>query len=136
MLGPTAGRPGIPAETFVDAPPQPVGSTLPGISALQAEYEVRGLNVIRQAQGVLQDEGLLEPRQGSGTFVLALPGRDTADRVDRADTAELRQVVTELQQALASAQATLNRVARRLERRYPGVCLRGLINASPRNSLT
>ena len=87
----------------------PVGSPLPGISALQAEYDVAGLNVIRHAQGILQNEGLLEPRQGSGTFVVALPDRDSADR------AELRQVVTNLQHTLADAQATLNRLARQLD---------------------
>jgi DNA-binding GntR family transcriptional regulator len=85
-----------------------VGSTIPGISALQAEYEVAGLQTIRQAQSVLQEEGLLEPRQGSGTFVIGLPGKREADR------SELRHVITDLQHALGAAQATLNRLARQL----------------------
>ncbi|QYN41096.1 GntR family transcriptional regulator (plasmid) [Pseudonocardia sp. DSM 110487] len=90
-----------------------VGSKIPGISALQAEYGVAALETIRQAQSLLQEEGLLEPRQGSGTFVVAVPERADPDRV------ELRQVVTELQQAIAAAQATLNRVARRLDEPQP-----------------
>lgn len=89
----------------------PVGSAIPGISALQDEYNGAALETIRKAQKVLADEGLLEPRQGSGTFVVALPDPAVASAV------ELREVVADLQDALAAAQAALSRVARRLEPR-------------------
>jgi DNA-binding GntR family transcriptional regulator len=84
----------------------PVGSYMPGITALQLQYDVPGLNTIRQAQSLLQQEGLIEARQGRGTFVIALPEQD--------DRAELRQLVVELQQAVTSMQVTLSRVARQL----------------------
>jgi len=39
----------------------PIGSRLPPISRLQGEYDVSGLNTIREAQQRLVKEGLLEP---------------------------------------------------------------------------
>jgi hypothetical protein len=39
-----------------------VGDTIPGIAALQDHDDVPGLETIRNAQKILQDEGLLEPR--------------------------------------------------------------------------
>lgn len=50
----------------------PVGSKLPGISALQEEYDVPGLNTIRGAQQLLVEEGMLETRQGVGVFVTSV----------------------------------------------------------------
>jgi DNA-binding transcriptional regulator YhcF (GntR family) len=47
----------------------PVGSQLPGISALMEEFGVRGLNTIRYAEQSLVEEGMLETRQGVGAFV-------------------------------------------------------------------
>jgi DNA-binding GntR family transcriptional regulator len=91
----------------------PVGGPMTGITALQAEYGNVALNTIRRAQDVLQQDGLLEPRQGSGTFVLALP-----DRGDPAHV-ELRQAVTELRHALSAALDTVNRMARRLDDGQP-----------------
>ncbi|MGZ0153698.1 GntR family transcriptional regulator (plasmid) [Kribbella sp. WER1] len=46
------------------------GQQLPPIAALQAHYNVPGLNTIRQAQQLLVDDGLVETRQGVGVFVL------------------------------------------------------------------
>lgn len=86
----------------------PVGTTLPAISDLQEEYDVPGLNTIRQAQSLLVEEGLLNPVQGRGTFVIALP-RPPGDR------ASLKQALGELRAALAHTQIALNRVMRHLD---------------------
>ncbi|QKW17607.1 winged helix-turn-helix domain-containing protein [Verrucosispora sp. NA02020] len=86
----------------------PVGTTLPGISDLQEEYEVPGLNTIRQAQRMLADEGLLNPVQGRGTFVTALPGSP-------GDPASLKQALDELRVALAQTQTALTRVMSHLD---------------------
>ena len=50
----------------------PVGSQIPGITALQKRYEA-SLGTVRAAQEILRDEGLLRTAQGEGSFVLALP---------------------------------------------------------------
>jgi DNA-binding GntR family transcriptional regulator len=85
----------------------PVGSALPGISALQAEYDVRGLNTVRQAESILQDEGLIAPAQGRGTFVVALPQ-------PQGDLEALRKDVGDLKDALETAQTVLSRILRHL----------------------
>jgi len=46
------------------------GDPLPPITALMEHYKVPGLNTIRQAQQLLVDDGLVETRQGVGSFVL------------------------------------------------------------------
>src|ERR1700712_1384868 len=46
------------------------GDRLPPITALMEHYRVPGLNTIRQAQQLLVDDGLVETRQGVGSFVL------------------------------------------------------------------
>src|SRR5664279_5448080 len=46
------------------------GARLPPITALMDHYQVPGLNTIRQAQQLLVDDGLVETRQGVGSFVL------------------------------------------------------------------
>lgn len=46
------------------------GDRLPPITALMEQYKVPGLNTIRQAQQLLVDDGLVETRQGVGSFVL------------------------------------------------------------------
>ena len=46
------------------------GDQLPPITALMEHYKVPGLNTIRQAQQLLVDDGLVETRQGVGSFVL------------------------------------------------------------------
>jgi DNA-binding GntR family transcriptional regulator len=48
----------------------PVGGQLPAITDLMEHYRVPGLNTIRQAQQMLVDDGMIETRQGVGTFVL------------------------------------------------------------------
>lgn len=64
-----------------------VGDKLPSIGELMEQYDVPGLNTVRQAQQVLVGKGLLEARQGVGVFVVStvLP-----ERVDI--LAELRQM--------------------------------------------
>lgn len=67
-----------------------VGSKLPGISALQGEYGVPGLNTIRAAQQLLVEEGMLATRQGVGAFVTStesLKGVDVVDTLKRASAA-------------------------------------------------
>jgi DNA-binding GntR family transcriptional regulator len=46
------------------------GDQLPSIQSLMEYYGVPGLNTIRQAQQLLVDDGLVETRQGVGSFVL------------------------------------------------------------------
>ena len=46
------------------------GDQLPSIASLMQQYKVPGLNTIRQAQQLLVDDGLVETRQGVGSFVL------------------------------------------------------------------
>jgi DNA-binding GntR family transcriptional regulator len=50
----------------------PVGSQIPGITALQEHYDA-SLGTVRAAQEILRNEGLLRTAQGEGSFVLALP---------------------------------------------------------------
>jgi DNA-binding GntR family transcriptional regulator len=49
----------------------PVGSKLPTIQELMAEYDVPGLNTVRAAQQLLVDEKMIETRQGIGAFVIS-----------------------------------------------------------------
>lgn len=53
----------------------PVDTPLPPITHLMEYYDVPALNTIRQAQRLLADEGLLEPRHGSGVFVVSTEPR-------------------------------------------------------------
>jgi|SRR6266568_3931671 DNA-binding GntR family transcriptional regulator len=85
----------------------PKGSQLPGISALMEEYEVPGLNTVRRAQEILQHEGLIEPVQGKGTFVIDLPEQ-------AGDLAAVRKDAEELKEVLGMAQSVLARIMRRL----------------------
>jgi DNA-binding GntR family transcriptional regulator len=76
----------------------PPGDQLPTITTLQAHYDVKGLNTIRQAQQLLVDDGMLETRQGVGAFVLrAEPGPREVDVL-----AELRAARTAINQAIAA----------------------------------
>lgn len=78
----------------------PVGSKLPGISALQEEYEVPGLNTIRAAQQLLVEEGMLETHQGVGVFVTSSTSLTQVDVVDT-----LNRASTALSTAIAALQA-------------------------------
>lgn len=85
----------------------PKGSPLPGITALQVEYDVPGLNTVRQAQAILQEEGLIEPVQGKGTFVVDLPQ-------PAGDLDAMRKDAEELKDVLETAQSVLARIMRHL----------------------
>ncbi|WP_431913661.1 GntR family transcriptional regulator [Micromonospora carbonacea] len=85
-----------------------VGAMLPSISELQEEYNVPGLNTIRQAQRVLVADGLLNPVQGRGTFVTALPSPSGSP-------ATLKEALGELRAALTHTQAALDLVMRHLD---------------------
>ena len=86
----------------------PVGTLLPGISDLQTHYKVAGLNTIRDAQKILQEEGLIEPRQGRGTFVTALPATP-------GDPATIRKAAAALGETLATAQTQYTQLLRLLD---------------------
>ncbi len=73
----------------------PVGTMLPGISDLQAEYDA-ALNTIRAAQGVLRDEGVLRITQGVGAEVIAVPAGNE------------RQLIATIRTALNQLEATLD----------------------------
>ena len=55
----------------IDRGVYPVGSKLPSIAALMKEFDVKGLNTVRDAQQMLVNEGLLRPEQGVGVWVIA-----------------------------------------------------------------
>ncbi|MDP9092433.1 MAG: GntR family transcriptional regulator [Actinomycetota bacterium] len=77
----------------------PVGARLPGISTLQKEYDVSGLNTIRSAQQLLVEEGLLRTQQGVGAFVVAIhPPTRPADLLALLEKArdDLTTVITAL----------------------------------------
>jgi len=84
-----------------------VTMTRPADHVPQDEYEVAGLNTIRQAQAILQDEGLIVAEQGRGTFVIALPA-------PVGDLAMVREAVEDLRSAIEAAQAALGRISRHL----------------------
>ncbi|TAG45116.1 MAG: GntR family transcriptional regulator [Betaproteobacteria bacterium] len=50
----------------------PIGTQIPTLPTLAQEFGV-GLITIRQAVALLKQEGLLAPKQGQGTFVIARP---------------------------------------------------------------
>lgn len=59
----------------------PISAQIPTLPALAQEFGV-GLITIRQAVQLLKSEGLLEPRQGHGTFVLQKPETHPRMRVE------------------------------------------------------
>ena len=77
----------------------PVGTMLPGISDLQAEYDA-ALNTIRAAQGVLRDEELLRITQGVGAEVITLPAGN-----ERQLIATIRTALNQLEAALDARDA-------------------------------
>lgn len=88
------------------------GDQFPTISELQDEYDVPGLNTVRQAIAILIEEGLLESVHGRGTFVRALPSTDGGRAALRAD-------LLDLQAALGATQSALARVLRHLDDTEP-----------------
>jgi DNA-binding GntR family transcriptional regulator len=79
-----------------------IGEKIPSISQLMETYEVpSNLNMIRHAQSVLIDEGLLRAEQGRGVFVAGRPGKDTVSR------AEALEAVREAMRLLKRAETAL-----------------------------
>ncbi len=86
----------------------PVGSVIPPIAELQEQYGcMNNNNMIRHAQSVLIAEGLIEPRQGQGTFIIAMPPSQD-------DGAALTEAAEELKAALGNAQTALAKFLSRL----------------------
>lgn len=85
----------------IDRGVYPVGTKLPSIAALMKEFDVKGLNTVRNAQQMLVNEGVLRPEQGVGVWVME----------KRAQPATTQQILDDLRQA----QATLARAIAHLE---------------------
>jgi DNA-binding GntR family transcriptional regulator len=78
------------------------GQKISSIVQLMGDYEVdRNHNLIRHAQSVLIDEGLLRAEQGRGVFVAARPGKDIVTRT------EALQAVREAMRLLKRAEMAL-----------------------------
>ena len=79
-----------------------VGSRLPSITALMQEFDVKGLNTIRDAQQMLVNEGLLRSEQGVGVWVIAKTAepKTTLQILD-----DLRQAQSALGRAIAHLEA-------------------------------
>ena len=79
-----------------------VGSRLPSITALMQEFDVKGLNTIRDAQQMLVNEGLLRSEQGVGVWVIAKTAepKTTLQILD-----DLRQAQSALRRAIAHLEA-------------------------------
>lgn len=79
-----------------------VGSRLPSIAALMQEFDVKGLNTIRDAQQMLVNEGLLRSEQGVGVWVIAKTAepKTTLQILD-----DLRQAQSALGRAIAHLEA-------------------------------
>ncbi|GAA1955682.1 FadR/GntR family transcriptional regulator [Catenulispora subtropica] len=70
----------------------PVGTKLPGETTLAAGLGV-GRSTVREAIRALAGEGLLQPRQGAGVFVLATEARaDFGDHLRKAAIADVYEV--------------------------------------------
>ena len=80
----------------------PVGTQLPSIAELQEQYDVSGLNTVRQAQQMLVADGLIETRQGVGAFVISL--EPNPRQIDVAE--ELRQARAAIDRALSALGAS------------------------------
>jgi len=79
------------------------GQKISSLSQLMDDYGVpSNHNLIRHAQGVLIDEGLLRPEQGSGVFLVRIPGKRTARQ------AEAREAIRQAMDLLKRAESLLD----------------------------
>lgn len=76
------------------------GQQIPSLLELRGQYGGPSFNVIRDAESVLIEEGLLRAEHGVGVFVVALPGR-----VPGREAAELGEELERIQQAATRAAA-------------------------------
>lgn len=86
----------------IDRGVYPVGSKLPSIAALMKEFDVKGLNTVRDAQQMLVNEGLLRPEQGVGVWVMAKTA-EPATNLQILD--DLRRAQSALGRAIAHLEA-------------------------------
>jgi DNA-binding GntR family transcriptional regulator len=79
-----------------------IGEKISSIAQLMDDYEVESNHtLIRHAQSVLIDEGLLRAEQGRGVFVVARPDKDTTGR------SEALEAVREAMRLLKRAETAL-----------------------------
>jgi GntR family transcriptional regulator len=77
-----------------------MGDKIPSIAELMDHYDVpSNLQLIRHAQSVLIDEGLLRAEQGRGVFVISYPNQQETDRVEALE--EIRDAIRRLRRAEA-----------------------------------
>ena len=77
------------------------GQKIPSIAQLMDDYEIeRNHTLIRHAQSVLIDEGLLRAEQGRGVFVVARPDKDITSRTEA--LAAIREAMRLLKRAEAA----------------------------------
>jgi DNA-binding GntR family transcriptional regulator len=83
------------------------GQKISSIAKLMSDYEVdRNHNLIRHAQSVLIDEGLIRAEQGRGVFVAARPGKDTVSRTEALEAVrEAMRLLKRAEMALAATGA-------------------------------
>jgi DNA-binding GntR family transcriptional regulator len=78
------------------------GQKISSLAHLMDDYGVpSNHNLIRHAQGVLIDEGLLRPEQGSGVFLVRIPGRHALRQ------AEAREAIRQAMDLLKRAESLL-----------------------------
>lgn len=80
-----------------------LGDKIPSINALQVEYGITSLNIVRQAQQMLVEEGCLRTEQGRGAFVVAHP----KPLPDKAQTEAALAAIDEAMRSLAEARRVL-----------------------------
>lgn len=104
----------------------PVGTALPGEVSLAEQLGV-GRSTVREATRALAHAGLLEARQGSGTYVLALTPPPTLDAALRkAKTVEVYEV-REALEVQAAVLACARRTEADLERMREALARRDLL---------
>ena len=81
-----------------------IGEKIPTIAELMDTYGVpSNLNMIRHAQSVLIDEGLLRAEQGRGVFVVARPAENITSRAEA--LAAVREAMRLLKRAETALEA-------------------------------
>jgi GntR family transcriptional regulator len=74
------------------------GQKISSLAQLMGDYGVpSNHNLIRHAQSVLIDEGLLRPEHGSGVFLVRIPGKQAARQAEAREA--IRQAVELLKRA-------------------------------------
>lgn len=90
---------------IADGTTYPVGARLPSYRQLAAEYGVAG-NTAQAALKLLQDEGLVEVRPASGSYVRS--AAPTSDRDLRTELDDLREQLRQTRRDLKLAEDKVN----------------------------